>query len=86
MILSHAKFAEFATKPLGDPARTTSVMVALSCDSRADVDALTEAALKAGGAEPKPAMDHVFMYNRTFHDPDGNVFEPMWMDPAAVAV
>ena len=85
MILNHAKFAAFATKPLGDPAKTTSVMIALSRDSRAEVDAITEAALKAGGIEPKPAADLGFMYNRTFHDPDGNVFEPMWMDPAAIA-
>ena len=85
MILNHAKFAEFATKPLGDPAKTTSVMIALSRDSRAEVDAITEAALKAGGIEPKPTADLGFMYNRTFHDPDGNVFEPMWMDPAAIA-
>jgi uncharacterized protein len=84
MILSHAKFAEFATKPLADPAKSTAVMIALSQDSRAAVDAITEAALKAGGAEPKPAQDMGFMYIRTFQDPDGNVFEPMWMDPAAV--
>ena len=85
MILNHAKFAEFATKPLGDPAMATSVMIALSQDSRAAVDAMTEAALRAGGVEPKAASDLGFMYNRMFHDPDGNVFEPMWMDPAAVA-
>jgi len=84
MVLSHAKFAEFATKPLADPATTTAVMVALSCDSRADVDALATAALKAGGSEPKPANDMGFMYGRTFQDPDGNVFETLWMDPAAV--
>lgn len=84
MILNHEKFASFATKPLADPAKTTSVMVALSQDSRAAVDTITEAALKAGGTEPKPAQDMGFMYNRTFHDPDGNVFEPMWMDPGAV--
>ena len=84
MILNHEKFASFATKPLADPAKTTSVLVALSQDSRAAVDTITEAALKAGGTEPKPANDMGFMYGRTFHDPDGNVFEPMWMDPAAV--
>ncbi|MBI1172996.1 lactoylglutathione lyase [bacterium] len=84
MILDHEKFASFATKPLADPAKNTAVMIALSQDSRAAVDAITEAALKAGGSEPKPALDMGFMYGRTFHDPDGNVFEPMWMDPAAV--
>ncbi len=85
MILNHEKFASFATKPLDNPATSTAVMIALSQDSRAAVDTMTEAALKAGGTEPKPAQDMGFMYNRTFHDPDGNVFEPMWMDPAAVA-
>lgn len=84
MILNHTKFASFATKPLADPAKTTAVMVALSQDSREAVDAITTAALKAGGAEPKPAMDMGFMYGRTFHDPDGNVLEAFWMDPAAV--
>lgn len=85
MILNHEKFASFITKPLADPAKTTAVMIALSQDSRAAVDAITEAALKAGGSEPKPAQVLGFMYGRTFHDPDGNVFEPMWMDPAAIA-
>ena len=84
MILNHERFQGFATKPLADPAKGTAVMIALSQDSRAAVDAITAAAVKAGGSEPKPAQDMGFMYSRTFHDPDGNVFEPMWMDPAAV--
>ena len=84
MILNHERFQGFASKPLADPAKSTAVLIALSQDSRAAVDAITEAALQAGGSEPKPAQDLGFMYNRTFHDPDGNVIEPFWMDPAAV--
>ena len=84
MILNHEKFASFATKPLADPASTTAVMVAFSAESRAGVDALATAALANGGTEPKPAMDMGFMYGRTFNDPDGNVIEAFWMDPAAV--
>jgi uncharacterized protein len=84
MILNHERFQGFATKPLADPAKGTGVMTALSRDSRADVDAMAQAALKAGGAEPKPAQDLGFMYSRMFHDPDGNVLEAFWMDPAAV--
>ncbi len=83
MILNHERFQGFATLPLADPSKGTSVMVALSADSRAAVDALTTAAVEAGGTEPKPANDMGFMYSRTFHDPDGNVIEPFWMDPAA---
>jgi len=83
MILNHERFQGFATKPLADPAKGTAVMLALSQDSRAAVDAITEAARAAGGTEPKPAQDLGFMYSRTFHDPDGNVLEPFWMDQAA---
>lgn len=84
MILTHAKFDSFLTKPRADTTKTTSALIALSCDSRAAVDTITEAALQSGGSEPKPATDHGFMYTRTFMDPDGNVFEPLWMDPSFV--
>lgn len=84
MILNHERFQGFATKPMADPANMTGVILALSQDSRAAVDAITAAALAAGGSEPKPAQDMGFMYLRTFQDPDGNVFEPFWMDPGTV--
>ncbi len=84
MILNHERFQGFASKPLADPAKFTSVGIALSQDSRAAVDAFAEAALKAGGSEPKPAEDYGFMYSRNICDPDGNWLGPMWMDPANV--
>ena len=48
-------------------------------------DGVKGAALAAGGAEPKPANDMGFMYTRMIEDPDGNVLEAFWMDPAAAA-
>ncbi len=85
MILEHEKFQSFLSGPLGDPAKATAVIMALSQDSRALVDAFAAAALAHGGSEPKPATDLGFMYNRTICDPDGNTFEPFWMDPAGMA-
>ncbi len=85
MILETAKFQGFAHLPIADPSKSTSVLIALSHDSRAQVDAFAAAALANGGFEPKVATDLGFMYNRTISDPDGNTFEPFWMDPAAVA-
>lgn len=84
MILSRDFFASFVTRPVGDPATTAQALVSLSCDDRAGVDAITEAALAHGGTEPRPAQDMGFMYGRAFCDPDGNWFEPVWMDPSAV--
>lgn len=84
MVLVHDRFRSFLTRPMADTTATTSALIALNRDDRAAVDAMTEAAIAAGGSEPKPATDHGFMYTRTFHDPDGNVFEPFWMDPASI--
>lgn len=48
------------------------------------MDAITETAGKSGGrADCNPPMDYGFMYGRSFEDPDGHVWETMWMDPEA---
>jgi predicted lactoylglutathione lyase len=83
MVLHRAYFTTFITRPLGDPLQTASALIALSRESKAAVDTLLEAALAHGGTEPRPPQDLGFMYSRAFCDPDGNWFEPMWMDPAA---
>jgi predicted lactoylglutathione lyase len=83
MISTHEKFQSISPKPLVLPSTGAMSLIALSCDSRAEVDAMTEAALRAGGKELHEAEDMGFMYSRAFEDPDGNGFGPMWMDPAA---
>ena len=55
----------------------------LSCESRAEVDALVTKALAGGGKEAGPPQDHGFMYGRSFEDLDGHHWEVMWMDPKA---
>ena len=84
MILNHDRFQSFSALPRADTSKATAALIAFSREDRAGVDGITQAALDAGGTEPKPAQDHGFMYSRTFMDPDGNVFEPYWMDPAAI--
>ncbi|MBT2404311.1 MULTISPECIES: VOC family protein [unclassified Streptomyces] len=84
MLMTEDRFREFATKDVADATKTTEVMLALSADSRAKVDEVVDAALAAGGTEPRPAMDQGFMYGRAFEDLEGHVWEYVWMDPAAV--
>ena len=84
MLLTREKFAGFVTGEVGDPAQATSVINALSADSRAEVDDLLARALGAGGKPWRPADDPGFMYSTSFADPDGNVWEAVWMDPAAM--
>ncbi len=82
MILTHAKWATFTDRPIPDPA-SSEVALCLSCESREDVHALVEAGAAAGGrADANPVQDHGFMISRTIVDPDGHVWEMMWMDPA----
>lgn len=84
MLLTHDKWREFTSRPI-PPTNASEVMVALSCDSKEQVDRMNEAAAANGGtADINKLQDLGFMYNRSLADPDGHVWEPMWMDPAAV--
>ena len=85
-LLTHDYFATFTPKPIADAQQTGEVLIALSRDSREEVDVITEAAAGAGGkADIRERQDMGFMYVRTFEDPDGHVFEPMWMDVEAAS-
>ncbi|MCB5178132.1 VOC family protein [Streptomyces antimicrobicus] len=84
MLLTEAKFKEFTHKALADTATTVQTLLCLSAASREAVDSLVDTAVRAGGTEPRAAMDHGFMYLRAFEDLDGHTWEIMWMDPAAV--
>ena len=85
MILVREFFQTFTDLPIGDPAVNPSVATAIFVDSREEVDTLAGAGLAAGGAEPRPASDYGFMYQRQLTDPDGNLLEFGWMDPTAAA-
>jgi uncharacterized protein len=84
MLLTHAKWSTFTKRPI-PPATSSEVMLAISCDNREAVDAMSKAAAASGGTpDINPIQDLGFMYNRTVADPDGHVWEAFWMDPAAV--
>lgn len=84
MLLTHAKWQGFTNRPI-PPAGMSEVMLAISCDSREAVDRMNEAAVRHGGtADVNPKQDLGFLFNRSLADPDGHVWEAMWMDPAAI--
>ena len=85
MILVRDYFQTFTDLPIGDPAKNPSVSTAVFLDSREAVDATLADGLAAGGVEPHPATDYGFMYQRQLNDPDGNILEVGWFDPAAAA-
>jgi uncharacterized protein len=83
MLLTHEKFAQFTPKRIADAHSTSEVLICISADSREEVDDIVEKALAAGGREPREKQDYGFMYGRSFEDPDGHIWEPMWMDMEA---
>ncbi len=83
MVLTREYFSTFTDKAVVDPKDAAQVLIAISRDSRDEVDAVLAAGLAAGGTEPKDPQDYGFMYSRDLEDPDGNVLEFMYMDPAA---
>jgi hypothetical protein len=84
MLLTESTFAEFTTRELADPATHTEAIIALSAESRDEVDTFADTALELGGSRAKEPMDLGFMYGRSFNDPDGHHWEIFWMDPAAL--
>ena len=85
MLLTHDFYRTFTGKPIADAHRSSQVLLALSADNAAHVDATVDKARIAGGkADPGPKQDMGgLMYGRSFEDPDGHHWEIMWMDAAA---
>ncbi len=82
---THGKFRQFTPRPVADARRRERVLLCLPLDGRAEIDAVVERAVAEGGrADPGPPQDHGFMASRGVEDPDGRIWELMWMDPAAL--
>jgi hypothetical protein len=83
MLLVKPFFQTFVDTDIADATRVTEVLTCLSCASREEVDGLVKKAVAAGGKPHRQPQDHGFMYSHGFHDPDGHVWELVYMDPNA---
>jgi len=80
MIMTHEKFASFATKPLADTKLNLAAVFSLSVDSLDEVNNIMTNGLNAGGTEPVEMKDYGFMQQRTIEDFDGHTWEIFYMD------
>ena len=80
MLLHVDYFKTFTPKAVADASKSTEVLLCLSCESRAEVEAQVAKAVAAGGSTPTKAQDHGFMYQHGFQDPDGHMWELAYMD------
>ena len=84
MLLEHERFKAFTPKQICDATKSAEVLVALSCESRAQVDEMVRKAVDAGGTAYNEPQDHGFMYAHGYQDLDGHVWEVFYMEPGAV--
>jgi predicted lactoylglutathione lyase len=84
MLLTKAKFKEFTPKKICDSMKSTEVLVCLSCESRDTVNDMVSKAIAAGGTTYTQSKDYGFMYQHGFQDPDGHLWELIYMEPSAI--
>jgi len=84
MLLTHEKFKQFTPKQISDSSKSTEVLNSLALENKDQVNEMFDKAIKAGGAETRPAEDLGFMFSKSFSDVDGHIWEPFWMNPEHV--
>lgn len=88
MLLKHDFYKKFiGEKEVADTARTSGVLLALSLDSKEDVQKFADVAKENGGDYYRVDMgiDSDMMFSYEVEDPDGHTWEPMWMNADFVA-
>lgn len=80
-LMTHEYFSTFSSKEIPDAKTSCGMLIALNRESREQVDSVIESASGAGGfPDVRKVMDVGWMYNRTFEDIDGHMFEIIWID------
>ena len=84
MLLVEKFFKTFTKKEISDTTKNTEAIVALSAQSREEVDQMMEKVLGAGGREARDPQDHGWMYGRSFEDINGHLWDIFYMDESAM--
>jgi len=85
MLLTHDFWKTFTSKAIPNAKESAQVFLCLNHDSKDEVNAMVERAAAAGGTpEPTPTQEYSFMYGRSFEDPDGHIWENVWMNMDAL--
>jgi len=84
MLLVEEFFKTFTKKEICNTSKNIEAIIALSADSRENVDEMINKAIEAGGTEPRKPQDHGWMYDRVFEDIDGHLWEIIYMNESAL--
>jgi uncharacterized protein len=81
MLIQHDAFDALHPIATADAFAVKECVVCLTVGSRAEVDALVDRAIAAGGTAGD-TEDFDFMYGRSYNDLDGHSWQIFWMAPA----
>ncbi|KAF2341656.1 VOC family protein [Flavobacterium tistrianum] len=84
MILVEEFYQTFTKKQICDSTTTSEALIAISVDTREQVDEMMEKAIKSGGTDYNQTNDYGWMYQRTFLDVDGHHWEVFFMDESQI--
>lgn len=84
MLLIEKFFITFTKKEICDTSKSAEAILALSVNSREEVDVMVKKAAAAGATIPNPPQDHGWMYGHGYQDLDGHLWEVFYMDMDAV--
>ena len=87
MLLERERFKSFlpTSRDVSNAKADTEVLLCLTAESREAVDELVGKAESSGGRRMVSTLPDVpQMYGRMFEDPDGHIWEAMWMSEEAV--
>ena len=80
MLLQEEYHKTFTKREVVDTEKYAQLTIALAADSREKVYEIVNKAVSLGGKLYTDPMDHGFMYQWGFQDPDGHVWEIGYMD------
>jgi uncharacterized protein len=80
MLLIEKFFVTFTKKEICDTSKCTEAILAISVESREEVDDIVKKAVAAGASIPNPPQDHGWMYGHGYQDLDGHLWEVFFMD------
>jgi len=84
MLLVEEFFKTFTKKEICNTSKNIEAIIALSAESRENVDEMINKAIEAGGIEPRKPRDHGWMYDRAFEDIDGHLWEITYMNKSSL--
>lgn len=81
MLTTEAFFGSLIDKPVARASEANEMVLCLTCETREELEGLIARAVAAGGRTPHPLEDHGFMVDQGFEDPDGHLWNLVWMAP-----